>query len=241
MKRIRPYLRFLFRQNLVYIFLFGGLVIVSVVVIPLFVSQIKKSFSDIEKAKIETSTLLIKQRVLQSVVNENKNDIDQDLALVTALIPDKEDFFSMIYSLEKLSQSTGFIINNYTVNLTKSSSDKLSISVTGEGGSDTFLNLLRTYKFAGGRLITVEKIGINPVQQNGISLDINFYNKIATLETTEKLDYQGSLNQLNEIRAKTKFAIVQDTSTQQQSTGSDKTSTQEPSALEDYPTKTSLF
>lgn len=237
-RKIRPYLRFLIKQNLVYFILFGGLVVVSVIIIPLFISQINRDASNIEKSKIETSSLLIKQRVLQAVVDENKDDINQDLALVTGLIPDEEDFFSMIYSLEKLSQTTGFIINNYTVNLTKSSANKLSITVTGEGGSDTFLELLRTYNFAGGRLITAEKIGINPLQQSGISLDLNFYHKIATLETNEKLDYQGSINELNEIRSKTKFSIVNEVSPQQPS---DSTSPEKFSGSEDYPTKTSLF
>lgn len=227
-RKIRPYLQFLINQNLVYFFLFGALIILSVVVIPLFITQINDAQSNLVKSKNETDTLLIKQRVLQSVIDENKEDIDQDLALVTRLIPDEEDFFSMIYSLEQLSQSSGFIINNYSVNLTKSDSNKLSITVTGEGNSDSFLQLLRTYNFAGGRLITAEKIGIDPVQRSGISLDLNFYNKPATLDTDEKLDYQGSIKQLNEIRSKVKFSIVNETAPQ-------------PSGSTDYPTKTSLF
>lgn len=205
------------------------MVIFSVIIIPVFVSEIAKASTNIEKSRVETSTLLIKQKVLQSVINENKDDIDQDLALVTALIPDMEDFFSMIYSLEQLSQSSGFIINNYTVNLVKSDSNKLSITVAGEGSSESFLELLRTYNFAGGRLITAEKIGIDPLGPGGISLNLNFYNKIATLETNEKLDYQGSINQLNEIRSKVKFSIVNEATPQQ------------PSESADYPTKTTLF
>ena len=178
--KIRPYLRFLINQNLVYFLIFGVLIIVSVIIVPLFISQIKQDAVNLEKSKIEVTSLLIKQRALQSVIDENKDDIDKDLALVTALIPDEEDFFTMIYSLDRLSKATGFTINNYTVNLVKSTGNKLSITVTGEGGSDTFLELLKTYNFAGGRLITAEKIGIDPLQQAGISLDINFYNTKTT-------------------------------------------------------------
>jgi len=197
--------------------------------IPFFTSQIKDATTNIQKSKTDVSTLTIKQKVLQSVINENKKDIDQDLALVTGLIPDEEDFFSMIYSLERLSQSTGFIINNYSVNLTKSDSNKLSMTVTGEGNSESFLELLRTYNFAGGRLITAEKIAIDPIKHSGISLDLNFYSKPANLEANEKLDYQGAINQLNDIRSKVKFSIVNETLPQQSE------------SLEGYPTKTSLF
>ncbi len=227
-RKIRPYLQFLINQNLVYFLLFAGLVIIGVLIIPFFIGEIDRSSADIEKSKIDATTLQIKQRVLQSVVNENKNDIDQDLALVTGLIPDTEDYFSMIYSLEQLSQSSGFVINNYSVNLKKSDSNKLSITVTGEGDSESFLELLRTYNFAGGRLITAEKIGIDPLQHSGVSLDLNFYNKKATLDTNEKLDFQGSINELNEIRSKVKFSIINE-------------QTQQPSGSTDYPTKTSLF
>lgn len=227
--KIRPYLQFLINQNLVYFLLFGGLVALSVIIIPFFIAQIEKSSSDIDKSKVEVTSLQIKQRVLQSVISESKDDIDQDLALVTGLIPDTEDFFSMIYSLEQLSQSTGFIINNYSVNLKKSDGNKLSITVTGEGDSASFLELLRTYNFAGGRLITAEKIGIDPLQHSGVSLDLNFYNKVATLDTNEKLDFQGSINELNEIRSKVKFSIV------------NEAAPVEAEGSSDYPTKSSLF
>ncbi len=236
--KIRPYLRFLINQNLVYFLIFGVLIIVSVIIVPLFISQIKQDAVNLEKSKIEVTSLLIKQRALQSVIDENKDDIDKDLALVTALIPDEEDFFTMIYSLDRLSKATGFTINNYTVNLVKSTGNKLSITVTGEGGSDTFLELLKTYNFAGGRLITAEKIGIDPLQQAGISLDINFYNTKTTLENIEKLDYRGSISELNKIRSKIKFAIVNEAAPQQSSV---TTETPGSSGSTSYPTKSTLF
>ena len=74
-----------------------------------------------------------------------------------------------------------------------------------------------------------EKIGIDPLQHSGVSLDLNFYNKKATLDTNEKLDYQASINELNDIRSKVKFSIINELSPQQ------------PSGSTDYPTKTSLF
>lgn len=227
--KIRPYLKYLLKQNAVYFVIFVVLMVISAFVIPFFIAQIDKAKTELDKARLETSALETKRRILQTVVNENGDDIDADLALVTGLIPDSEDYFSMIYSLERLSQTTGFIINSYTVNLTKSNSKKLSLTVSGLGDSQSFLELLKNYNFAGGRLITAEKIGIDPLEQNGVSLDLNFYNDKPVLDANEHLDFQGSINELNELRSKVKFSVV---------SAGDGT---QPTQLEQYPTKNNLF
>lgn len=228
-RKIRPYLQFLIKQNLVYFVAFTVLMLLGAIMVPVFIAQINKTTVELNKSKIETSTLQTKQRVLQSVINENGDEIDQDLEVITRFIPDSEDYFSMIYALEKLSNSSGFIINNYTVNLVKSDSSKLSLSVTGIGDSNSFLELLKTYNFGGGRLITAEKIGIDPLQQSGVTLDLNFYNEKPTIDPNEKLDYQASINELNDLRSKIKFSIV------------NEASPVETGGSTDYPTKSSLF
>ncbi len=226
--RIRPYLQFLLKQNGVYFGLLGGLLLLAFIIIPFFISQISTTSTKLQDLKTEVDNLENKRKILQAVINENGNEIDQDLALVTGLIPDAEDYFSMIYSLEKLSADTGFSINSYTVNLTRSNENKLSLTVTGVGDSTAFLNLLKTYNYGGGRLITAEKIGIDPLEQNGVSLDLNFYNRQATLDSTEKLDFQASINELSELRAKVNFSLVPASSSAElQGT--------------DYPTKTTPF
>lgn len=204
------------------------MMILGAVLIPFFISQIQKSSDDLSKTKVETSALQTKQLALQSVINENGEDIDQDLELITKFIPDSEDYFSMIFALEKLSQTSGFIISNYTVNLSKSDSNKLSLKVTGIGDSNSFLELLRTYNYGGGRLITAEKIGIDPLQTSGVNLDLNFYNEKPTIDPNEKLDFQASINELDDLRAKVKFSLVDEPSTKS-------------AESTDYPTKTSLF
>lgn len=226
--KIRPYLQYLIKQNLVYFVIFTVMMLIGAIIIPFFISQINKSSVDLDKAKVETSALQTKQQALQTVINENGEEIDQDLELISKFIPDSEDYFSMIYALEKLSQSSGFIINNYTVNLTKSSANKLSLTVTGVGDSNSFLELLRTYNYAGGRLITAEKIGIDPLQTSGVNLDLNFYNEKPTIDPNEKLDFQASIDELDELRAKVKYSLVDE-------------SVVKPVESTDYPTKSSLF
>lgn len=227
--KIKPYLKFLLKQNLIYFILLGVLFVLSATIVPYFISQISQAITDLDKAKAETNLLQVKQRVLQAVTDEHGSDIDSDLALITRLIPDSEDYFTMIYSLEKLTASSGFIINSYVVNLTKSTGNKLSLTVTGLGDSQSLLELLKVYNFAGGRLITTDKIGIDPNSQNAITLDLNFYNEKVKLDANARQDFQASINELNILRSKVKYSLV------------DENEIIKSSEIVSYPTKSSLF
>ncbi len=217
-KQTRPYIQFLIKQNLVYLGLFFLLMLVSGYLVPYFLAHINKSTASMQREQNELQKLESRKRILESLVSENSEDIDQDLALITSLIPDSEDYFSMIYALERLSQSSGFSINNYVVNLSQSSDKKLSLSVSGQGNTDTFLSLLRDYNFGGGRLITAERIGIDPLRAGEVGLSLNFYNEKPLINTDESLDFQSSIQELNELRDKVKFSIVSNDQPQQTTT-----------------------
>lgn len=210
-RKIRPYIKFLFRENVIYICILVVLLILTAVLAPFMGNRIINSNTRIEVLTKDVRELESKERLLSNVVNENGQDINKDLTLITKLIPDAEDYFSMIYALERLSQSTEFSINSYTVNLTKSTSNKLSLTVIGTGNSQTFLKLLQEYNVGGGRLITAEKIGVDPAQIGSLSLSLNFYNKKATINVNEKQDFKASLEQLRAIKSKINFSLIEDT------------------------------
>lgn len=228
-KKIRPYIKFLLKENVAYIAVFITALVIGAVLIPVMSGRIANTNIQIDSLQREVTTLHNKEQTLNSVVNESAENLNDDLALVNKLIPDSEDYFSMIYSLEQLSQSTGFLINSYTVNLTKSTANKLSLSVTGVGDSATFLKLLQEYNVGGGRLITAEKIGVDPTQIGSITLVLNFYNKKADTSNEQPEIFRASINELKTIKAKLSIVPVSST----------------PSAVIDtntsYPTKTSPF
>lgn len=225
-KKSRPYITFLVKQNAVYFAMFFILMLASGFLVPYFIAHINRSNAALTKEYAELRKLESRKRILESLVSENSQDIDQDLALITGLIPDSEDYFSIIYSLEKLSQSSGFTINNYVVNLKQSNDKKLSLLVSGQGNTDVFLTLLRTYNVNGGRLITAERIGIDPLRANEVGLSLNFYNEKPQINANETLDFQSSIQELNELREKVKFSIVNN-ETQQQSLPVDSYSTKQ--------------
>ena len=144
------------------------------------------------------------------------------------LIPDNEDFFSVISAIERLSKETNFVINQYTINLSESTPEKLSLAVTGDGNSETFLKLLENYNFVGGRLITLNTFDFN---NKGVqySLNFNFYHKgvpsqLSNLASIPAKDIQF----MREVQSKVEFLLT--------STGQ-----AEESKPADYPTTTKLF
>lgn len=97
--------------------------------------------------------------------------------ILTSLIPETEDYFSIIYALETISQKTGFNIVAYTINLSKISSEKLSLNIEGKGDVETFKRFLNEYEFGGGRMITSEKIEFSGANFTNTKVSLNFYNK----------------------------------------------------------------
>ncbi len=110
----------------------------------------------------------------QQTVRQQGIDIDGGNRLLSQLIPDQEDFFSLIYALDTISSQSQFIITGYT--LTPSSVvSPLTVTITGTGDTDSFTKFLSNYNFGGGRLITIDSIKYLTSYAGETSLRINFY------------------------------------------------------------------
>lgn len=131
----------------------------------------------LELLQRDTNELRKKVSILKSNKIIAQDQLNEYNKILTQLVPDKEDFFSIIYAIETLSQKTGFSITDYVINLSESTSDKHTLSVEGTGDTNSFLNFLRDYHFSGGRLITNEKIEFVTGDIEKSKLSLNFYNK----------------------------------------------------------------
>ncbi len=101
---------------------------------------------------------------------------------LNSLIPNTEDFFSITAALENLSHETGFIIINYDLGPIDGNRKTVSLTITGIGNMDTFLEFLKKYRFNSGRLITIDKIDYSPENLNQTStaekkLYLTFYSQ----------------------------------------------------------------
>jgi hypothetical protein len=226
--RIRPYTEFLLRQNITYILAAILLLFATAGMIYYMNQQISDLNARIKKNRAEIAALTSKRTALRAVVGESSENLDQDLVLMNSLIPDSEDYFSIINALETLSRETGFHIDSYVINLLASTSNRLSLSVTGVGDSDSFLTFLKKYQLSGGRLITAENIGLDPQAIGNIRLDLNFYNKKVSGDTaTDSAGIVPTLSELNAIKSKVTFSLTDNEGADRQ--------------VQEYPTKENPF
>lgn len=107
------------------------------------------------------------------------NVLDEMNGTLLKLIPDEEDYFLVINALEKLSRETRFSLLRYSINLSSTNAEKLSLTIDGSGDIDAFLTLLQRYKFGGERLITNESLEFAPDNLSSVKIILNFYHKKA--------------------------------------------------------------
>lgn len=226
--KINPYFIRLLKENFVYIILN---ICITLLVVFFLVTNSTKALESANKINALTKDV----KSLQERVNLFRNasisneDLDTNIKILNSLVPNTEDYFSVIYALEKLSQKTNFIITSYTINLKSSTQNKLKLSITGTGDRNTFLKFLNEYNFSGGRLITSDKIELTPQISGQIKIDVTFYNKnssVAQNPLTATISLQ-LLHDLAALRNKVSF--------------DQKNSTEEGQLILNYPRKTNPF
>ncbi len=193
--KIKPFIKRLILENIFYIF---GNVFIFILIVVVVKIGLTENFSYDKKIailKIELNTLQNSARLSADIPSSEA--LEEDIKLLNALIPNIEDYFSIIYALEKLSQKSNFTITEYTVNLQNSTSEKLKLVVSGTGNSQSFINFLKIYNFGGGRLITSDKIKLDPNFFGSIKVDLTFYNKSALTE--KKIESTVNNNIFKEI------------------------------------------
>lgn len=203
--KIKPYLFRLIKENILYIVSLFFLLILIITTIKLSLDKINLGKSRINILKTDIDQLDKKVKLYQESI-PSTDKLDEDIKLLNRLIPNVEDYFSVIYALDKLSEKTGFLIINYSVNVKKSTSDKLRLTVNGIGNSEEFLRFLEEYQFSGGRLITSDKIELNPEMSGVIKLNLTFYNK-AVKPGNEEITMKDSkiFDKLESIKEKVSF------------------------------------
>ncbi len=201
------------QKNSSFLVLFFLDILFIILIIFFYIQQIKQfnKQKSILKDKIESSE---KRKSLIELANNLKNrDIDVELInqYLNSLIPNNENFFSIITALENLSQETGFMIINYNLDFIDTNSKTVSLKITGIGDMDTFLEFLKNYRFNGGRLITINKIDYYPEDQtNSLTNEKNLYLTFYSQQKQPNKIFLGTINDndkklILEILSKTKI------------------------------------
>lgn len=171
----------LFKKNINYILVVVFLIFLNIYIFAFQFSNYYVQKNEIEQKK-ETLKKVISQREIVS--RYDKKDIKKLYEVISLLVPDQEDYFSIISALENLSKWTGMEILSYAVNFGSSTSEKLVLKIEAKGDILSFQKFLEEYHFKGGRLITMDKIEYTN-QDFRSTLDLNFYTRKVDIKTDE--------------------------------------------------------
>ena len=159
---------------------------------------------DVDLLSREVQLLKDRSDTLKQNMALTQDQIKSYNALLASLIPETEDYFSIIYALEDISQSTGFTITNYNIAVSNGAPEKLTLDVGGTGNADAFLNFLRDYQFSGGRLITSDKIQFSGGQNGATKIALTFYSKRFAFNETVQVPAltKAEISRLQDIKSK---------------------------------------
>lgn len=176
--KIDYYLIRLIKENLTYLIILVTLIIALITTLILFGNKYVSDITVTDKLQQEITLLKNKASLVEykdKIVSEGI-DIDEANKLIGQLLPDQEDYFSIIMALEKISVKTNFIIISYVVSISSQKpGESLRLNITGQGDLDSFMNFLADYNFSGGRLITIDKVDFSNKEFSKIELGVNFY------------------------------------------------------------------
>lgn len=186
----------------------GMIVIIMGIFLFVSYSSYSTSHDAVDRLKTEVDDLQGKANVIKTNSNLTKEQIDNFNQTLTQLIPEQEDFFTILYALEKISIQTKFMVVRYEISPSKGAANKVPLVIDGDGDSDAFINFLKQYPYAGGRFITIEKLEYTPNQAGRIRVSLNFYNqKTITSNTNLSLLSPKDITLMKDIQAKTAIII----------------------------------
>lgn len=131
----------------------------------------------------EERAILEENRQKAQLVRNNKQQLETDIAEYNAvldrLIPNQESYFQIINAFEKLSLATGLPIENYSINVEDTTSEKISFSLRLTGSSPEIDSFLKKFNYSSGRLIVSDSWSLtNDGTVISLEFDLSMFNAI---------------------------------------------------------------
>ena len=132
---------------------------------------------------IQERVALEENRQKAQLVRNNKQQLETDIAdyneVLDRLIPNQESYFQIINAFEKLSLATNLPIENYTINVEDTTSEKISLSLRLTGSSQEVNSFLKNFNYSSGRLIVSDSWSLlNDGTVSTLDFDISMFNAI---------------------------------------------------------------
>ncbi len=182
-KKIDYYSIQLLKQNIPYIVSFFIFILVLVYVGFFYFVTIPEKDKKIADLQRENDNLINNINITKKY---KVNDLNNLYKMINSLVPDKEDYFSIVSAIENLTSKTNYKINAYSIAFSKNPGEKLTLRVEGQGSLSELLDFLEKYQYEGGRLITIDGIEFLNKDSQSI-LNLNFYSKKVTAQKKERI------------------------------------------------------
>lgn len=176
-------------------------------VVFIFYARFNSQKKDVDLMSGEVLMLKNRFNTLKYNKSLTEDQIKEYNKLLASLIPETEDFFSIIYALEQISTASHFDIVNYEIDVGKTNKEKITLTAEGRGQPDEFLNFLQEYQFAGGRLVTSDQIQYGGINSGNTKITLNFYNKRFAFNETVQVPQlsKEEIEKLDAIKSKIKL------------------------------------
>lgn len=177
------------------ILVFTGLFLILFAVFTFFAVTTTQNIEDARKDRDRIEGEISYFNLAQKLANDQV-DVYNDALL--QLIPEQEDYFLLIASIERFSQRTGIKIKTYSIALAGKGSEKYTLTISGTFSPNQLKQFLNTYQYGTGRLVTIESMSLahstspSGQPQDDIQLTMNFYSRKVT---TSSINRVGSLSQ----------------------------------------------
>lgn len=191
------------------LFISFGVFLVLFFVVLIFYGRFNEQKKEVDLMNSEVVLLKNRYDTLKYNKSLTEDQIKDYNKLLAQLVPETEDFFSIIYALEEISKVSNFLITDYTIDVSNTDSERLTLTAQGKGNSEDFLAFLQEYQFAGGRLATSDKIQYGGALEGSTRIALNFYSKRYTIKESVQVPklFREELATLETIKQKVKFQI----------------------------------
>lgn len=161
--------KLIFKRYFIILFIINSILLILIFLI-FFLIRKQEISNKISSLKSENYQLAEKLKILEELDNVNINDVENYLNNV---IPNQDNIFTIISSLNELSKNSGIIISNYEIKNTNVNSDKIKIKINFI--TNDVLKFLEEYQKKSKRLIIITDVEIKPDQEKH-TLVLNFLN-----------------------------------------------------------------
>ena len=191
------------------LFISFGVFLVLFFLVLFFYGRFNEQKKEVDLMNSEVVLLKNRYDTLKYNKSLTEDQIKEYNKLLAQLVPETEDFFSIIYALEEISKVSHFLITDYTIDVNNTNSERLTLTAQGKGNSEDFLAFLQEYQFAGGRLATSDKIQYGGSLEGSTRITLNFYSKRYTIKESVQVPklFKEELATLETIKQKVKFQI----------------------------------